>query len=126
MKKINSQLFEDFMLWLLSFIGVFYFMDSIINLNVPGIMISYWAFFAILLTDRLFFKNIVNLFFWKAIFIIGIVLLIVKDVVSALLLLEIYQKNIYGIWDGVLMFLFLNIITLLFIYRSYKFILKKI
>ncbi len=124
MKKIFNQSIEDFMLWLLSFIGVFNLIDSVVNLNFPSVIIIYWSFFAVLIADRLFFKKITSLLFWKFIFIIGVVLFIIKNISSILLLMEIYQKNTYDIWSGVLMLMLLNVTILLFIYRSFKFITK--
>jgi len=87
-------------------------------------MLIYWSLFAVLSVDRLFFKKITNLLLWKIVFVAGFIVLIIKDVSLVSLLMEIQQKGAYGMWNSLGFLLLINIITFLFIYRSYKFISK--
>ncbi|NOY35790.1 MAG: hypothetical protein GXP44_02635 [bacterium] len=86
-------------------------------------MLIYWSLFAILSIDRLFFKKITSLLLWKIVFVAGIIILIIKDASLIPLLMEIQQKGA-DIWKNLGFSLLINTITLLFIYRSYKFISK--
>jgi len=131
MKKISGQQVVDIGLFLLSLFGVFNLASTLIRSEAPDTLAIYWALFAILALDRLVFKKIRNLIFWKIVFVGGIIILAVQDFSLISGLVEIQRVYGYGAWSEtwpfmLLSFALLNIITFLFIHRSYKFISKRI
>ena len=95
MKKINKQNVFDLGLLFLSLLGwvnvIYFFIDD----NTPELSIFYWAFFSILLIDRLIFKKINNILFWKGIFVFGVVVFIKRNLVYVKKQIDCTYKNTY-------------------------------
>jgi len=132
MKKINKQFGFDFgllFLTLLGWVNLFYFFTSY-NSQTLELSAFYWSFFSILLIDRLFFKRINNILFWKAVFVTGIVIFVIDNITRVIPQLLVFMQAVYS--NNVMLyfvlgssfFLLFEVITLLLIYRSYKFISK--
>ncbi len=131
MKKISGRQIADIGLFLLSLFGVFHLALTLLRSEVPDAVTTYWALFAILSFDRLVFKKITNILFWKTFFVAGIIVLAVQDVSLISGLVEIQRVYGYEAWSDtwpfmLLGFALLNTITILFIHKSYKFISKGI
>lgn len=126
-KQINIL---DIELFLLSIFGIYHVWIAFINLllqgkwHTPGIIMVYWTLFMILLTDRMTYRKITNLFFWKAIFVGGICIVIIKNISLYPILSSIPYTNLKDIFFNTWPLLAVNAATILFIYRSYYYISK--
>ena len=126
-KKINIL---DIELFLLSFFGTYHVFAAFINSlregkwDAPGIIMVYWALFTILLADRMTYKKISNVFFWKMVFIGGICILIIKSIMLYPILLSLSRTNTADIFLSIWLFLMIGGAMILFIYRSCHYISK--
>lgn len=133
MKKINGQIGLDLGLLLLSLLGwvnIFHFFTEY-NPQTPELSTFYWSFFSILLIDRLIFKKINNILFWKGVFVSGVIIFVIENIrlFPQLLALKqvVYSNNIFLYFVfSITGFLIFEAIMVMFIYRSYKFISKGI
>lgn len=127
-KKINIL---DIELFLLSIFGIYHVFVAFINFmregkwQAPGIIMIYWALFVILLADRMTYKKITNIFFWKTVFVGGICIVIIKNIMLYPILSSLSYTNPKDILLNTWPLLAVDAATILFIYRSYHYISKR-
>lgn len=116
----------DFMLLLISFFSVYFTLYNLIHSQVPDIFLLYGVLFSVLLFDRLTLRKLNNILFWKAVFVVGIIILFLKGISLLPLIFQVEADNFLDFWMSTLLIQLVIGTMLLFVYRSYLFIVKKL
>jgi len=107
---MSAQKIFDILLLIISGFGLYDFVQT------QGILMAYWSLMAIPLFLSVFFGKKLSPVFWQGLFVIGIVVLLIKD--FTILGSENITTEFFAT-QTILIFLTFNLATILFIYRSW-------